>query len=257
MSSYLAHQKVAFSTIYFREVKRFLRIWVQTLLPTPITLTLYFMIFGKIIGSKIGLMQGVTYLQYITPGLIMLGVINNSFNNVVSSFFSSKFQKNIEEMLIAPISPITMMMGYVLGGMTRGILTAILGLILAEILTDFQMISPGKTAITLILTSYFFSQAGLTNAIFAKKFDDVTLVPTFVLTPMIYLGGVFYSIDLLPPFWQAVSHLNPLFYVINGFRAAMLSQSDINLGSSLAILLVMSFIVTVINYKLLKAKKNF
>lgn len=257
MSSYRQHQWVAFKTIYKREVTRFTRIWVQTLLPTPITLTLYFMVFGKIIGTKVGLMQNFSYLQYITPGLIMLTVINNTYNNVVSSFFSSKFQKNIEEMLIAPISPMTIMAGYILGGMSRGVITAIIGLSLAEFLADFHMISAWQTLFMLVLTAYFFAQAGLSNAIFAKKFDDISLVPTFVLTPMIYLGGVFYSVDLLPDFWRMLSHLNPLFYVINGFRASMLGQSDINVMSSILFLLIANIIITLINHRLLKIRKNF
>lgn len=257
MNTYYNCQKVAFKTIYSREVTRFMRIWIQTLLPTPITMTLYFLVFGKIIGGKIGLIHGVSYLQYITPGLIMLGVINNTYSNVVSSFFSSKFQRSIEEILIAPVSPFTMMMGFVLGGMTRGFFTAVLTLLLAEVLTDFTMISPYQTILMLVITSYFFAQAGLTNGIFARKFDDVSIVPTFVLTPMIYLGGVFYSTSLLSPFWQNISHLNPLFYVINGFRYAMLGHSDVHLSSAVFILLIMSLTITGINYHLLKARKNF
>lgn len=257
MSEYLTLQKTAFLTIYRREVKRFLRIWVQTLLPSPILLILYFMIFGKVIGSKVGLIQGVSYLEYITPGLIMLGLINNTFNNVVSSFFSSKFQRSIEEMLIAPISPLTIMTGYVLGGMTRGLISAGIGLIIAEFLTDFHLLSPSTSFFILILTSYFFAQAGLTNGIYAKKFDDISVVPTFVLTPMIYLGGVFYSIELLPPLWQTLSYFNPLFYVINGFRSAMLSSSDVDISLSIFMLTLLGLFMTLLNYKLLKDRKNF
>lgn len=215
------------------------------------------MIFGKVIGAKVGLMQGVSYLKYITPGLIILGVINNAFNNVVSSFFSSKFQRNIEEMLIAPVSPLTMMLGYVLAGVTRGLINAATGLIIAEILADFHLFSPVTSFFILFLTSYFFAQAGLTTGIFARKFDDVSLMPTFVLTPMIYFGGVFYSVELLPPFWQQLSYFNPLFYIINGFRSAMLSSGDISLTNSFLALGTMSAIITCINLYLLAKRKSY
>lgn len=230
---------IALQTIVRREVVRFFRIWSQTLLPSVISVILYFVIFGKLIGSRIGSMGGVTYIEYIVPGLIMMAIITNAYANVVASFFGSKFQRNIEEMLISPMPNSLILWGYVLGGVARGLVVGILITITACFFTTFTIKHFSLILLVALLTSVLFSLAGLLNGIFAKKFDDINLVPTFVLTPLTYLGGIFYSIDLLPQFWQDVTHLNPIFYMVNAFRYAMLGYSDVGIGTALAIIVVM------------------
>lgn len=219
---------VAFTTILIKEVRRFTRIWAQTLLPPAITMALYFVIFGNLIGSRIGEMGGFNYMQFIMPGLIMMSVITNSYSNVTSSFFSSKFQKSIEEMLVAPVPSWVILSGYVLGGVTRGLLVGLIVTILALFFTDLTVHNLFVTITIVFLTAVLFSIGGFINAIFARSFDDITIIPTFVLTPLTYLGGVFYSINLLPEFWQKVSLFNPVLYMVNTFRYGILGVSDIN-----------------------------
>ena len=219
---------VALKSIWAKEINRFMRIWVQTLVPPVITMTLYFIIFGNLIGSRIGEMHGFTYMQFIVPGLIMMAVITNAYANVASSFFSAKFQRNIEELLVAPVPTHVIIAGYVGGGVARGLCVGIL----------VTAISLFFVALTLLLTAILFSLAGLLNAVFAKTFDDISLIPTFVLTPLTYLGGVFYSLTLLPPFWQALSHLNPIVYMISGFRFGFLGITDVPLFTTVAVLVV-------------------
>jgi len=229
---------VAMQTIVRKEIVRVLRIWVQTVVPPAITMTLYFIIFGNLIGRRIGTMDGFDYMQYIAPGLIMMSVITNSYGNVVSSFFGAKFGRHLEEMLIAPMSNATIVTGHVAGGVLRGMLIGVLVTIIALFFTRLEVQHPFITISIVLLSSIVFSLAGLINAIFAKKFDDISIVPTFVLTPLTYLGGVFYSISLLPEFWQTVSLANPILYMVNAFRYGILGTSDISIGVAYGILLV-------------------
>ncbi len=229
---------VAFNTILYKEIRRFTRIWVQTLVPPVITMTLYFVIFGQLIGSRIGEMSGFSYMQFIVPGLIMMSSLTNSFANVASSFYSTKFARNVEELLISPTSPHIIILGYVAGGMARGVCVGVLVTIISLLFVSFQIQSWWIIALTLLMTTAAFSLGGLINAVFARSFDDISIIPTFVLTPLTYLGGVFYSISLLPEFWQEVSKLNPIVYMINGFRYGFLGISDVNLIYTFGVLTV-------------------
>ncbi|MDY4281268.1 MAG: ABC transporter permease [[Pasteurella] mairii] len=227
---------VSFKTILAKEVRRFTRIWVQTLIPPVITMTLYFVIFGQLIGSRIGEMGGFTYMQFIVPGLIMMSTITNSFANVASSFYGTKFARNVEELLISPTSPHIIILGYVAGGMARGICVGVLVTIVSLFFVSFEIHSWSVIVLTLLMTSATFALGGLINGVFARSFDDISIIPTFVLTPLTYLGGVFYSIALLPEFWQAVSKLNPIVYMINGFRYGFLGISDVGLAHAFSVL---------------------
>ena len=220
---------IAFNTIVIKEVSRFTRIWVQTILPPAISMSLYFVIFGSLIGPRIGSMNGFNYIDFIAPGIIMMSIINNSYANVVSSFFGAKFQRHIEEMLVAPIPNIVILIGFVTGGIARGVIVGAVVTIVALFFTELQLHSLTITMAVVLMTSVVFSLGGMINAIFAKKFDDISIIPTFVLTPLIYLGWVFYSIDMLPAFWQTVSSFNPILYMVNAFRYGMLGESDINI----------------------------
>jgi len=226
----------AFRTIVIKEVSRFARIWIQTILPPAVSMTLYFVIFGNLIGPRIGQMDGFSYIQYIAPGIIMMSIINSSYANVVSSFFGAKFQRHIEEMLVAPIPNIIILSGYITGGVARGMMVGFVVTLVALFFTELHIEHPLIVITVVLLTSTLFSLAGFINGIFARKFDDIAIIPSFVLTPLIYLGGVFYSINLLPEFWQMVSKLNPIFYMVNAFRYGMLGVSDINIQSALAII---------------------
>ncbi|USR96851.1 ABC transporter permease [Aliivibrio fischeri] len=221
-----------------KEINRFVRIWVQTLVPPAITMTLYFIIFGNLIGSRIGEMSGFSYMEYIVPGLIMMSVITNSYSNVASSFFSSKFQKNIEELLVAPVPNYIIIAGFVGGGVVRGLLVGALVTCVSLFFVDIQIAHLGVIMLTVLMTSIVFSLGGLINAVFARTFDDISIIPTFVLTPLTYLGGVFYSISLLPEFWQGVSKLNPIVYMVNAFRYGFLGVSDVGIGTAFAVLSV-------------------
>ena len=227
---------VGLATIVRKEVRRVLRIWIQTIIPPAITMTLYFIIFGSLIGRRIGDMDGVPYTTFIAPGLIMMSVITNSFGNVVSSFFSGKLQLHLEEMLVAPLSHVTIVIGYVAGGVVRGLLVGALVTVVAMFFTDLYVVHPFVTISTVALVAATFSIAGLINAIFAKTFDDISIIPTFVLTPLTYLGGVFFSTSLLSPFWQSVAHANPILYMVNAFRYGMLGTSDVSIGTAYAII---------------------
>lgn len=233
-SSTWALSRVALQTIVRREIRRFMRIWPQTLLPPAITMILYFVIFGNLIGSRIGEMDGFSYMQYIVPGLIMMAVITNSYSNVVSSFFSTKFQRSIEELLVSPVSPHIILIGFVTGGMCRGLMVGAIVTLLSLFFTQLQVHHLGVTVAVILLTSLVFSLGGFLNALFARNFDDISIVPTFVLTPLTYLGGVFYSINLLPIFWQKVSLINPILHMVNAFRYGILGVSDISIGIALS-----------------------
>src|SRR5210317_2174041 len=227
---------VAFRTLIIKEILRFSRIWVQTLLPPAITMALYFIIFGKLIGSQIGDMDGFRYIDFIVPGLILMSVISNSYANVVASFYSSKFQRNIEELLIAPLPDFIILAGYVAGGVARGVVVGIVVTAVSLFFTELNVHSYLVTLAVFVLTSILFATAGFINAVYANSFDDISIVPTFVLTPLTYLGGVFYSLDLLPEFWANVSRANPLVYVVNAFRYGVLGVSDVNIAFSFAMI---------------------
>ena len=229
---------VGYKTIVRREITRILRIWPQTLLPPAITMSLYFVIFGNLIGSRIGEMGGFDYMDFIVPGLVMMSVITNSYGNVVSSFFGAKFGKHIEELLVSPLPPIVILAGYVSGAVMRGLLVGIMVLLVSLGFTDLTIQSPLLTVAVVLMTAVVFALAGFINAVFAKKFDDIAIVPTFVLTPLTYLGGVFYSITLLPQFWQHVSMANPILYMINAFRYAMLGVTDVPLTVAMVMIVV-------------------
>ena len=221
-------QWIALSTIVRKEIVRFMRIWVQTLLPPVITMGLYFVIFGQLIGSRIGAMDGFNYMDFVVPGLIMMSVITNSYSNVVSAFFGAKFQRSVEELLVSPTPNYIILLGYVLGGVCRGLLVGLIVTLVSLLFTDLSIHSLPITVCIVFLTSVVFALAGFFNAVFARTFDDISIIPTFVLTPLTYLGGVFYSISLLPEFWQWVSKLNPILYMVNAFRYGILGVSDIN-----------------------------
>ncbi|XDD41426.1 ABC transporter permease [Leptospira sp. WS60.C2] len=242
----------ALQTIIRREWIRIIRIWVQTLIPPVITMALYFLIFGELVGRQIGKIGNFTYIDFIVPGLIMMSVITNSYNNVVSSFFSSKFQKNIEELLVSPTSPYTIVLGYTFGGVVRGLFVGILVTLTSLFFTNLQFQHPFIIIITVFLTSILFSLGGFFNALFAKKFDDVTIIPTFILTPLTYLGGVFYSVKNLPEFWQTISYFNPILYMVNLFRYGFIGITDVNLLFSLGFILFLSIVLFLLNVRLMK-----
>ncbi|HZW60057.1 MAG TPA: ABC transporter permease [Woeseiaceae bacterium] len=225
-------------TIVTKEVIRVIRIWVQTIVPPAITMTLYFIIFGNLIGRRIGAMDGFDYMQYIAPGLIMMSVITNSYGNVVSSFFGAKFARHIEEMLVSPMSNATIILGHVAGGVIRGLLVGSLVTVIAMAFTRLKVEHPLITLSMVLLSSTVFALAGFINAVFARKFDDISIIPTFVLTPLTYLGGVFYSISLLPELWQRVSLANPILYMVNAFRYGILGTSDISIAHAYVIVLL-------------------
>ncbi len=236
--SELRDNLVALQTIVYREVRRFMRIWPQTLLPPAITMALYFVIFGNLIGRQIGGVGQFTYMEFIVPGLIMMSVITNSYGNVVSSFYSSKFQRNIEELMVSPVSPHTILIGYVIGGVLRGLAVGLIVTLLSLFFTHLQVHHVGITMLVVLMTAAIFSMGGFINAVFARSFDDISIIPTFVLTPLTYLGGVFYSISLLPEFWQKVSMANPILHMVNAFRYGILGVSDINIGLAIGLMLL-------------------
>jgi ABC-2 type transport system permease protein len=236
---------IGFQTIVIKEVTRLLRIWPQTIVPPVITTTLYFIIFGKVIGSRVGEMGGVPYMQFIVPGLVMMSVINSSYQNVVSSFFSSKFQRNVEEILISPMNNAFVLLGYMGGGIARAMVIGTIVLLVSLFFVDtLSIYSIPVTFTVALLTATLFSIAGFINALLARKFDDIAIVPTFVLTPLTYLGGVFYSISLLPPPWETISRFNPIVYMVSAFRSGILEDRldpamiDINLGSALGVIVL-------------------
>lgn len=237
---------VAFTTILIKEIRRFLRIWPQTLVPPVITISLYFVIFGNLIGSRIGQMDGFTYMEFVVPGLIMMSVITNSYSNVVSSFYGAKFQHSIEELIVSPVPNWVILWGYALGGVSRGLMVGLIVTGMSLFFTDLTVKDPLLTISVVILTATLFSFAGLINAIFANSFDDISIIPTFVLTPLIYLGGVFYSVSLLSDFWAGVSKINPILYMVNAFRHGILGISDVSV--SFAFVMIIGFIVVAFSY---------
>ncbi len=228
---------IAFKTIVIKEVLRFARIWVQTVLPPVITTALYFLIFGHLIGSRIGTMGGYPYMEFIVPGLIMMAVITNSYSNVVSSFYGSKFQRHIEELMVSPIPEYLVVLGFVSGGLARGLAVGAAVTAVSLVFADFRILHPFIMLSVVMLTSVLFALGGFINGVFAKSFDDISIVPTFILTPLTYLGGVFYSINMLPEIWQKLSLINPILYMVNAFRYGILGVSDINIVLSYGIVL--------------------
>jgi ABC-2 type transport system permease protein len=248
------NNSIALKSILTKEIQRFMRIWVQTLVPPAITISLYFVIFGSLIGSRIGDMGGFDYMSFIVPGLIMMSVITNSYSNVASSFFSAKWQRNVEEMLVAPVPNWVIVVGYVGGGMCRGILVGLIVTLVSLLFVDIEIYNLSIIAVTVILTSATFALGGLINAIFAGSFDDISIIPTFILTPLTYLGGVFYSLSLLPEFWQGVSQANPIVYMVNAFRYGFLGVSDVSLVTAFAVISV--FIVTLFTVAMVLISKG-
>lgn len=244
---------VALNTIVRREIVRIMRIWTQTLIPPAITMTLYFVIFGKLIGSRIGTIEGgFTYMQYIVPGLVMMSIITNSYGNISSSFFGAKFSRAVEEMLVSPMPNWVILLGYVTGAVTRGVVVGALVLVIALFFTHLQVVHPLITLASVILGATIFSLAGFVNAVYAKKFDDIALVPTFVLTPLTYLGGVFYSVSMLGEPWRSISMINPILYMVNAFRFGVLGVSDVQIGVAFAVMLAFVIGLSIVALQLLK-----
>ena len=248
------HKYIAFETIVIKEVRRFARIWVQTLVPPAITIGLYFVIFGNLVGRRIGEMGGFQYMEFIVPGLIMMSVIQNSYSNVVSSFFSHKFQRSVEELLVSPVPNYIILSGFIVGGMARGLAVGTIVTLMSLFFADLEIQNLFITVSVVLLTSIVFALAGFINALFANSFDDISIIPTFVLTPLIYLGGVFYSVELLPPFWKLVSALNPIFYMVNTFRYGILGSSDVDIVWAFFILVV--FIVVLFSSCIMLLRKG-
>jgi ABC-2 type transport system permease protein len=248
----IKQQVVALYTLVRRELVRMFRIASQVFLPPVITTTLYFLIFGSLIGPRIGEIQGVSYPMFIAPGLIMMSVIVNAYGNVSTSLFSVRFQKSIEEMLISPMRNGLLLLGYVLGGVFRGLIVAVLVFIIASFFLAIDLHHLPLTLLVVLLVAAVFSLAGFTNAMIARNFDDIMIVPTFVLTPLTYLGGVFYSTSMLPEIWQKISWLNPILYMVNALRQAMIGQSEVSLGLAMSIICLMLVLLTVLNLILLK-----
>ncbi len=244
---------VALHTIVRREIVRIMRIWTQTLIPPAITMTLYFVIFGKLVGSRIGTIEGgFTYMQYIVPGLVMMSIITNSYGNISSSFFGAKFSRAVEEMLVSPMSNWVILLGYVLGAVVRGMIVGALVLLIALLFTRLHIAHPLVTVLSVMLGATIFSLAGFVNAVYAKKFDDIALVPTFVLTPLTYLGGVFYSVNMLGQPWQSISRINPILYMVSAFRYGVLGISDVDIGMAFVVMLIFVVLLSWLALYLLK-----
>ena len=236
-------QIVGMMSLVRKETTRVLRIWVQTLIPPGITMSLYFIIFGTLIGKRIGEMEGYPYMEYIAPGLVMMSVITNSYGNVVGSFFNAKIQGHIEELLVSPLSEVSIVIGYLAGGIIRGLSVAVVVTFIALFFTQINIKYPIMTLSVIIMTAGVFSLAGLINAIFAKKFDDIAVIPSFVLAPLTYLGGVFYTVNLLPEFWQTVSKFNPILYMINSMRYSVIGISDVSIQNALMMIIIFFIIL--------------
>ena len=250
--SLMAVQWVALKTIVAKEIRRFTRIWQQTLLPPAITMTLYFVIFGNLIGPRIGDMGGVDYMSFIVPGLIMMSVITNAYGNVASSFFSNKFQRSVEELMVAPVHPGTILLGYVMGGVARGVAVGLIVTLLSLYFTQLSIHHLGVVVSIILMSAILFSLGGFINGMHARSFDDISIIPTFVITPLTYLGGVFYSMSLLPDFWQGLSRLNPILYMVNTFRYGILGVSDVSAWLSFAMMLLFIALLTAYSLYMLK-----
>ena len=246
--------RIALLTIVTKEVRRFMRIWPQTMLPPAITTALYFLIFGTLMGQRIGEIAGTSYMDYIVPGIILMSVISHSYANVVSSFYSTKFQRHIEELLVSPVPNWVILAGYVSGGVCRGLLVGTVVIGISLLFTTIPVIHLGLSCLVFLLTAILFALAGFINAVFADSFDDISIIPNFILTPLTYLGGVFYSVDMLPEFWQTVSLANPILYIVNSFRYGLIGVTDIDI--TLALTMIISFIVALIVFSLYLLNKG-
>jgi ABC-2 type transport system permease protein len=243
---------ISLYTIARKEVIRIFRIWPQTLLPSPMTMSLYLLVFGQFLGTRIRHIEGTSYLDFIVPGLIMMAVITNSYTNVVSSFFSSKFHRNVDELLVSPTPVSVIILGFVFGGMARGLTVGLLVTLVSTLFTTLHVYNPVCVLVFLFLTSFVFALGGLANGILARTFDDISIVPTFVIAPLTYLGGVFYSLSVLPPFWRAVSLANPIMHMVNGFRYGFLGIADVSVMGGLAVLITCAVLLFGLNLYLLK-----
>ncbi len=246
--------RIALLTIVTKEVRRFMRIWPQTMLPPAITTALYFLIFGTLMGQRIGDISGASYMDYIVPGIILMSVISHSYANVVSSFYSTKFQRHIEELLVSPVPNWVILAGYVSGGVCRGLLVGTVVIGISLLFTSIPVIHLGLSCLVFLLTAILFALAGFINAIFADSFDDISIIPNFILTPLTYLGGVFYSVDMLPELWQKISLANPILYIVNSFRYGLIGVTDIDI--TVALTMIISFIVALIIFSLYLLKKG-
>ncbi len=246
--------RIALLTIVTKEVRRFMRIWPQTMLPPAITTALYFLIFGTLMGQRIGEIAGASYMDYIVPGIILMSVISHSYANVVSSFYSTKFQRHIEELLVSPVPNWVILAGYVSGGVCRGLLVGTVVIGISLLFTTIPVIHLGLSCLVFLLTAILFALAGFINAVFADSFDDISIIPNFILTPLTYLGGVFYSVDMLPELWQTVSLANPILYIVNSFRYGLIGVTDIDI--TLALTMIISFIVALIVFSLYLLNKG-
>lgn len=242
---------VAFCALVKKESYRVIRIWRQTVLPPIISTCLYFLIFGNLIGNRIGSMSGVSYIDFIFPGLVLMTVINNSYANVSSSFFGMKFQKSIEELFVAPVHPITIILGFLSGGIIRSLGVGLIVILVSTFFIDIKIHSLATILFTLFASSLIFSLGGLINGVYARNFDDVSIIPTFVLTPLIYLGGVFYSIELLPDYWQSISQFNPILYLISTMRYGFLGVSDVNTNIAFLMAIIFIIVLSVLCYFLI------
>ena len=246
--------RIALLTIVTKEVRRFMRIWPQTMLPPAITTALYFLIFGTLMGQRIGDISGASYMDYIVPGIILMSVISHSYANVVSSFYSTKFQRHIEELLVSPVPNWVILAGYVSGGVCRGLLVGTVVIGISLLFTTISVNHLGLSCLVFLLTAILFALAGFINAVFADSFDDISIIPNFILTPLTYLGGVFYSVDMLPELWQKISLANPILYIVNSFRYGLIGVTDIDI--TVALTMIMSFIVALIIFSLYLLKKG-
>ncbi|MEK7547157.1 MAG: ABC transporter permease [Patescibacteria group bacterium] len=243
----------SFYTIVRKDVVRIFRIWAQTFLPSVVTSVLYFLIFGSFLGSRIGSINGFPYIAFVVPGLVMLAVVMNSYSNVSFTFFTSKFfARSIDEILVSPTPPWILIAGYVMGGIIRGFMVGLLVLLISLFFTHLTVVQPALVFLFFILTALIFSLAGLVNGIYAKSIDGINIIPTFVLTPLVYLGGVFYSVSALSGFWQTLTYANPIFYLVNGFRHGFLGFSDVPVFTSVLVLLAITAVLIIINWYLLK-----
>lgn len=245
-------QFIAFYTLVRRELVRMFRIASQVFLPPVITTALYFLIFGTLIGKRIGTIEGVSYALFIAPGLVMMSVITNAYSNVSTSLFSVRFQRSIEEMLVSPMHNGLILLGYVFGGILRGLIVAILVYLVAAFFLTLEFQNIPMTLLVVLLVSAVFSLAGFTNGMIARNFDDVMLIPTFILAPLTYLGGVFYSTSMLPPFWRTIAHFNPILYMVNALRHAMIGQEEVSMALSMSIIIGMLVVLLIVNLILLK-----
>lgn len=248
---YIRYIAIVLYTLIRREILRFMRIWIQTLLPPAITTMLYCIIFGELVGRQLSGISGYTYMEYIIPGLILMSVITNSYSNVVTSFYSTRFHKNIEEMLISPMPAYILMLGFIAGGMARGLVVGLVVWLVSLTFASLPFPNLGLTLIILLLTSAVFSIAGMINGIYARSFDGISIIPTFILMPLTYLGGVFYSVEILPELWRNLSLFNPIFYMIDVFRHASMGFSDVAISRSLIILTVCLIVLATVCLQLL------